>query len=168
MDLYALRHAIAVDRESPDFVHNNSKRPLTRKGRRRMRREAQGMARLGLKFDLILSSPYVRTRETSDIVVEALGGTTPLELFQPLSGEIPPDQALRQIARRTEGLVSVLLVGHEPQLSGIGSLLLSGGSELALELRKGGMFKLEAEQVQPATAVLEWWLTPKQLRRLGD
>ena len=65
MDLYALRHAIAVDRESPDYVHNDSKRPLTRKGRRRMRREAQGMARLGLKFDLILSSPYVRARETS-------------------------------------------------------------------------------------------------------
>lgn len=167
MDLYALRHGIAVDRGSSDYLDDDSRRPLTRKGIRRMLREGRGMNRLGLSFDLILTSPYVRARRTAEIVAEILDTDAPLEMFQPLAAEIPPDQTLRQIARRAEGIDSVLLVGHEPQLSAIGSLMLSGNANLALELRKGGMFKLGAEQVQPGTAVLEWWLTPRQLRRLG-
>jgi phosphohistidine phosphatase len=168
MDLYALRHAIAADRGNPEYIQDDSKRPLTRKGIRRMLRAAQGMKRLRMKFDVILTSPYVRARRTAEIVAETLGGDTPLELFQPLAAEVPADQAIRQIARRTEGLDSVLLVGHEPQLSAIASLILSGSPTLALELRKGGMFKLEAEQIQAGTGVLEWWLTPRQLRRLGE
>ena len=168
MDLYILRHGIAVDRGNPEYVQDDSKRPLTRKGIRRMIRAARGMKRLGMDFDLILTSPYVRAKRTAEIVADALGGETTLEAFQPLAAETPPEQAIRQIARRTEGLGSVLLVGHEPQLSAMGSLLLSGSPDLALELRKGGLFKLEAEQIQAGTAVLDWWLTPRQLRRLGD
>lgn len=167
MDLYALRHAIAVDRGTEEYVQDDSRRPLTRKGIRRMRRAARGVRRLGLTVDLILSSPYLRARETAEIVATALDDTT-LELFQPLAAEIPPEQALRQIARRAEGLKSLLLVGHEPQLSAMASLLIAGNPDLALELKKGGMFKIEAEQLQAGTGVLEWWLTSRHLRRLGD
>jgi len=167
MDLYVLRHAVAIDRSSPDYIHDDSKRPLTRKGIRQMHRGARGMKRLGLDFDIVLSSPYTRARETAEIVVEALEAEDTLELFQPLTPEIPPEQAIRQLARRCEKLQSVLLVGHEPQLSAMGSILLSGTSGLALELRKGGLFKLRVDQIQSGTAILDWWLTSRQLRRLG-
>jgi phosphohistidine phosphatase SixA len=90
-----------------------------------------------------------------------------LEFFQPLAPEVPPDQAIRHLERRCEGMESALIVGHEPQLSAIGSLLLSGDSGLALELGKGGAFKLSVDVLQPGTAILDWWLTPKQLRKLG-
>jgi phosphohistidine phosphatase len=168
MDLYVLRHAIAVERGTRDYLEDDSKRPLTKKGIRRMRRGVRGLARAGLAFDLLLTSPYARARQTAEIVAEALEGDDRMEVFQPLTPETPPEQAIRQIARRTEKLDSVLLVGHEPQLSAIGSLLLAGNSGLALELGKGGAFKLEAEQLVPGAAVLEWWLTPRQLRRLGE
>jgi phosphohistidine phosphatase len=133
-----------------------------------MRRIARGLRRAGLDPDLVLSSPYSRARETADIVAGAMDLEERMELFQPLSPEVPPDQAIRQVARRSEKLDSVLLVGHEPQLSAIGSLLLAGHSGLALELGKGGAFKLELDQVQPGAAILDWWLTPRQLRKLGS
>jgi len=167
MDLYVLRHALAVNRGEPDYLGDDSRRPLTRKGIRRMRKGALGISRLDARFDLILSSPYKRAHETALIVAETLGAEDRLEFFQPLTPETPPDQAIRQLARRCVKLDSVLLVGHEPQLSAIGSLLLSGNSGLALELGKGGAFKLEADELQGGMAVLEWWLTPRQLRRLG-
>jgi phosphohistidine phosphatase len=166
MELYVLRHAIAVDRGSPEYP-DDSRRPLTRKGARRMRRGVRGLARTGTRLDLVLSSPYTRARETAEIVVEVMGGSDRLEFFQPLAAEVPPDQTIRQLQRRCEGLDSVLLVGHEPQLSAIGSLLLSGDSGLALELGKGGAYRLSVDVLQPGTAVLDWWLTPKQLRKLG-
>jgi phosphohistidine phosphatase len=168
MDLFVLRHAIAVERGHPDYLRDDAKRPLTRKGVRRMRRVVRGLKRAGLDFDVVLSSPYKRARETAEIVVEMLHREESLELFQPLAPEIPPEQTIRQLWRRCEKLDSVLLVGHEPQLSAIGSLLLAGDSGLALELGKGGAFKIEVDQLQPGTAILDWWLTPRQLRRLGE
>jgi phosphohistidine phosphatase len=74
MEIYVLRHAIAVERGSPDYLHDDSQRPLTKKGIRRMRRGVRGLGHAGLEFDLLLTSPYTRARQTAEIVVEALGG----------------------------------------------------------------------------------------------
>src|ERR1041384_3173041 len=64
MNLYLVRHAIAVDEGSPDY-EQESERPLTDKGRKKMRQMARGLRNLGVEFDCILSSPYARARETA-------------------------------------------------------------------------------------------------------
>jgi phosphohistidine phosphatase SixA len=63
----------------------------------------------------------------------------------------------------------VVIVGHEPGLSGVVSLLLTGTADrLALTLKKGGLVALEIQDSPaPAGAALAWMLTPRQLRRLG-
>ena len=66
MNLYIIRHAIAVDAGTADF--EDSQRPLTDKGRKKMRQIAKGLRSLGVEFDLILSSPYLRTQETAEIL----------------------------------------------------------------------------------------------------
>ncbi len=165
MELYILRHAIAEDRGASVYSHD-SLRPLTEKGIERMNRGARGMARLGITFDLIMSSPYVRARQTADIVA-ALGPTSCVELFPPLAAAISAFEAITEISLRAEGLNSVLLVGHEPQLSQIGSILLAGDTVLDLRLKKGGMFKLTCENLYPGSATLDWWLMPKHLRQLA-
>jgi len=58
MNLYIIRHAIAVDEGAPEY--EDSQRPLTDKGKKKMRQIAKGLHTLGVGFDLILSSPYVR------------------------------------------------------------------------------------------------------------
>ena len=164
MELYVLRHAIAVPRGTPPYVRNDSERPLTGKGIKRMRRGTRGMRRIGVTFDLLLTSPYRRAQETAQIVADSFQVPDLVENFEPLSAEAAPEQAIRELARRSDRLHSVLLVGHEPQLSSIGSILLGGRSDLALDLGKGGLFKLWLDRVEPGEATLEWWLTPRQLR----
>src|SRR5512138_2993166 len=69
MDLYLIRHAIAVDETTTDY-ESDSERPLTDKGRKKMRQIARGLRNLGVEFDLILSSPYIRARETAEILAD--------------------------------------------------------------------------------------------------
>lgn len=60
-ELYLIRHGIAEERSEawPD----DSKRPLTDEGLDNLRKSARGLARLGVAFDVILTSPLVRTRK---------------------------------------------------------------------------------------------------------
>ena len=67
MNLYIIRHAIAVDEGSPEY-EEDSQRPLTDKGKKKMRQIAKGLRALGVDFDLILSSPYIRAKETAEIL----------------------------------------------------------------------------------------------------
>ena len=71
MKLSLLRHGIAVEPGTPGY-EDDSARPLTAKGERRMRRIAEGMATLGLSYDLLLSSPYLRARQTAEFVAQVL------------------------------------------------------------------------------------------------
>ena len=58
----------------------------------------------------------------------------------------------------------VLLVGHEPQLSGLISFLTTGKETHTAVMRKGGLARLSVEALTPGRcAVLEWLLTPKQM-----
>jgi len=57
-----------------------------------------------------------------------------------------------------------LLVGHEPYLSELISLLVAGDSSLCVVMKKGGLCKLSVETLKHGRcACLEWLLTPKQM-----
>jgi phosphohistidine phosphatase len=164
MDLYILRHATAVERGTPGY-RRDSDRPLTRDGEKRMFGVARGMKTLGLECDVILSSPYLRARRTAEIVVEVLGGT--LEFSDALAADGDAREVIRQISKRPGDPHAVLLVGHEPYLSGLISMLLAGSTTVATTLRKGGLCKLSINELSfGPCASLEWLLTPKQLRLL--
>src|SRR5579871_1393002 len=99
MELYILRHGIAVERGTPGYK-KDSDRPLTPEGEDKMHQIADAMRGMDLKFDLILSSPYVRTEQTAKIVAGELdeqvtftdylkpGGNT-LELIGEINDEKP-------------------------------------------------------------------------------
>ena len=63
MILYIIRHAIAV--EAGSFEGDDSQRPLTSKGQKKMRSIAQGLKELEIELDLILTSPYLRSNSNS-------------------------------------------------------------------------------------------------------
>ena len=71
MNLYILRHGIAVEPGSPGYK-SDSERPLIPKGERRLRSAAAAMRKLELSFDLILSSPFIRAKQTAEIVAGEL------------------------------------------------------------------------------------------------
>src|SRR5258708_861307 len=163
MNLYILRHGLAVEHGAPGYA-KDSDRPLTPKGERKMWKIAEAIEAMKISFDLILSSPYVRTRQTAEIVAEAFNARQKLEFHDSLI----PHGSSKKLIDFLNGLKpepeSVCLVGHEPYLSELISLLVSGGSNLSVTMKKGGLCKLTVESLKHGRcAALEWLLTPKQM-----
>jgi phosphohistidine phosphatase len=167
MNLYFMRHGIAVDHGDTDAKSDDRERPLTAKGVKRMHKAAKGLLTLSLSFDRILCSPLERARQTAKIIAQALQIEDRLEEIQQLCPEQTVQDLISGLAAYS-GEKKILLVGHEPLLSGTVSFLLSGTAGAEIQLKKGGLCCLEMDGV-PAkkSAVLQWALTPKQLRLLA-
>jgi phosphohistidine phosphatase len=167
MQLLVIRHAIAMERE--DFAKSgrpDSDRPLTDTGRRRMRKNARGLQRIAPRPDLIATSPWLRAADTARVIAETLG----VEHMETID-EMTPDHHPRDLAAWLNAhadIATVAVVGHEPHLGELVSWLL-GSRDSHVEFKKGGACLLRIDdEVGAGTAVLQWHLTPAQLRGLAD
>ncbi len=164
MNLFFLRHGKAFPR-GPKW-RPDSKRPLTREGEQKMREAARGLQSLESSFDLILSSPYARALRTAEILAGFYG---PKKLFETntLVPEASPQDIIDEINGNFAAFDHIVLVGHEPFLSGLISTLLSGGDGLSIDLKKGAVCKLSIDKLAfGKCACLDWLLTAPQLARL--
>jgi len=167
MKIHVLRHGIAVVRNDQD-VENDSGRQLTPKGKRQLRQTAAAMKKMGLRFDLILSSPYLRAKQTAEIVAESLKLKKRLNFSDALVPDGSPKNLIRQLNEIKPAPENVLLVGHEPYLSCLISLLTTGGMDLTIDFKKGGLCKLEIEKLShDRCATLVWLLTPRQMKLMA-
>ena len=168
MNLYLMRHGIAVESDDPAVSHDNQ-RALTPKGAKRLRRAARGLRHLDISFDGILTSPVLRARQTAEIVAIALGLESRLEEVSGLAPESAVEHLLFGL-ERYQDRKHLLMVGHQPLLGKtINSLLCgSGGHGLEIDLRKGSLCRIEIDGLPPSSpGILHWHLAPKQLRLLG-
>jgi phosphohistidine phosphatase len=166
MDLYLLRHGIAVNAED---VPTGADRPLTDKGIKRMRKAARGLRRLGVEFDTILTSPLARAHQTAKIIADALGQEAQFSLIDALKPDGSPEELLSSL-KSYDSCARVLLVGHEPLLGDTVSHLLGGKKtgNVKVALKKGGLVLVEVDSLPPRSlGTLHLLLTPKILRRLG-
>jgi phosphohistidine phosphatase len=161
MNLYLMRHAIAAE---PDENTEDSLRPLTEKGRKKLGKIAHNLEKLEIEIDNIMTSPYLRARQTADVVAHELGikqkrvleseNLTPLGFAEKMVEEIN--------ARET--VENLLIVGHEPFLSQLIGMLIAGDAGLNINMQKAGLCKLSLDQLAYGRcATLEWLLTPEQL-----
>lgn len=119
---------------------------------------------MGLSFDWIASSPYLRAEQTAEIVAEEFKAGAKLELVKELGADESPRAIIDKLRKRRPQPGSVILVGHEPYLSSLISLLLSGKPGLQIDLKKGGLCKLTVPSWKtPSPATLEWLLAPKEM-----
>jgi phosphohistidine phosphatase len=166
MELYLLRHAIAVDQQ--DFPGDDSERPLTKEGAKKMRLIVQGMESLGLSFNIILTSPYRRAQETAAIVASHFSAQKHVRQAAALKPRGQKRTLIDEIASFADGAGSVVLVGHEPYLSTLAAKLVFGQAAVGLNLKKGGLCKLDVNRIRYGRcARLEWVLTPRQLIALA-
>lgn len=167
MNLYLLRHAKAAERDSAKFP-DDTLRPLTPEGEKRMRRGAKAMCEMALSFDVILSSPWLRARQTAQITAAILGAEKKLRFSDALKGDAAPELILAELRAKYRKLDSVLLVGHEPHLSSAISRLLVGNDALTINFRKGGLCKLVVDWSRKSpVAALDWLLTARLLEKLS-
>jgi phosphohistidine phosphatase len=161
MELYFLRHAIAAPRGLK--YPNDSLRPLTSQGRRKMQRSARGIKALGLMFDAVLSSPYLRAKQTAEIVAKICKPKNKeIHFTKTLLPPAPIKELLQEIVAHFPKARHVLLVGHEPHLTQLISSYLKSGKRLDMDFKKGGLCHVSVLQ-KPQIATLNWLITPKQL-----
>ncbi len=167
MNLYIIRHSIAVDEGTPKYEQDRE-RPLTDKGKKKMRQIAKGLRTLGADFDLILSSPYIRAKETAEILADIFKVKADVAFSNNLTPMGDPGLLITEINEKYS-INSIALVGHEPQLAALVSLLVAENANVAMTLKKGGVCRLSAYNL-PHTrkATLEWLLTPDILVEIGE
>jgi phosphohistidine phosphatase len=172
IELYLMRHGIAADL-GEGGVLKDSERPLTLEGRARMKQAAAGIRTLGLKFNLILTSPLLRTRQTAEAVAEVLDLQHKVKILDSLA---PGCAFIEGEGKHAEIFLELgsyqfdraLLVGHMPDLSELASYLLSGNRNLNIEFKKGSLCAIEVASLPPrGPGLLRWLKTPKTLRLLG-
>lgn len=165
MKLYLVRHAIAED---PTGYEDDSLRPLTEKGRERMKKIAAALLEIGVQPDLIVSSPYVRASQTAVILAEALKYREEIlysDSLVPLGG---PDDMIGEINEKYS-VGELMLVGHEPGISTLASVLLAGNPDISINFKKGGVCCLSVDDLpHDRKAVLEWLITPKISVKVSD
>ena len=164
LSVYLVRHAFAGHADAARWP-DDALRPLTPDGIRRFRAAALGLRALAPDVDAVLSSGHARAWETAGLLHEVARWPEPQEAPALEAGR-PAAAALDLLRGRDGG--SVALVGHEPYLSRLASLLCAGGEEtLRLELKKGAVALLEVEgEPRPGSAFLRWAVAPRILRAL--
>jgi len=164
MQLLIVRHGIAAEQE--DWAPRpDEERPLTERGELRMQEGARGLRQLVPEVRAVLTSPLKRAVQTADIVAAAYD-LSPRVVPELAAGRDPHD--ILSVLESMAGPDTVALVGHEPDLSTLVGLLLSGEARSLVSLGKGGACLLELdERAEPGRATLLWLLRPGQLRSLG-
>lgn len=168
MNLYIVRHGIAVSLISPD-VKGDEERWLTDRGKERMGEIAKGLKALGVKPDLLLSSPLVRAKQTAEILAKTLGCKERLQVTEALSPGFSITE-LCEVILEAGTPDNVMIVGHEPDLSELISMMVWGEDHGEVMMKKGGVALLSFGSLPPGEqgVVLQWLIPPKVLRRVGQ
>jgi phosphohistidine phosphatase len=157
MRVYFLRHGIAVD---PAEWHGaDADRPLTDKGRLKMKREADTIAGLSLGLAAIVSSPLLRAKQTARIVADATG----------LHGRLVEDERigldfdttrLADVVQAHHDATALMLVGHEPSMSTTIGLVVGRAK---IVLKKGGLACVDVSDASLPSGELLWLVPPRIL-----
>jgi phosphohistidine phosphatase len=165
MRLYLMRHGLAIDRDDPDCPPE-VERYLTPKGIERTRAVAEGLAEMGVRPTILLSSPYVRAVQTGEIVCDALEiDPKNLHASDALKPEAKPARIAEELGRLTAD--EVICFGHAPHLDDFIAYATRAPAAFTM-LKKAGVACLEVQRFSPPEGQLRWLPTPKLLRILAD
>lgn len=160
IELYLIRHGLAEERgpEWPD----DGKRPLTEKGKTRLRQEAAGLKALGVGLDVMLASPLTRAHQTAEILARGLSRRCPVEVMDALSPGASYRRFVHELSAHA-GRTRIGCVGHEPDMGRLAARLI--GAARAVEFKKGAVCRIDLDALPPSgPGALRWLATPRMLR----
>ncbi len=163
MILYFLRHASAGEHLANP--KKDEKRALDKEGIEQCGYIGRALATLDVQVDAIVSSPLKRCTQTASLVGNELGYEGKLQIeagLRPEAGLADFRKLLEKYSRQE----AIMVVGHNPNLSQfLGSVISDAGCEASVELKKGGVAKVEMRRT---AGMMQWCVTPKVLRSLYD
>ena len=119
--IYLVRHGEAVPEED---AGSDRDRWLSRRGRDSVRVLARLLREQSLSIDSVVCSPLPRAVQTAELLAEALDYLGAIESLRCLEPAAQPQLAGQAVIARGTAGGSVLVVGHEPNLSNLGAHLL--------------------------------------------
>jgi phosphohistidine phosphatase len=163
--LYLIRHGIAEERGN---YEDDAQRPLTDEGHKKTKQVAKRLYELGLRFDLLQTSPLVRAQQTADIFMDLFA--TPVERSTELAPEGDFETWLSWVSEWLSehpqpAKASLGIIGHEPDLTSWAEMLIWGEIKSGLVLKKAGLIGLSLPATQPwiNNGVLFLLIPPKLL-----
>lgn len=163
MQLILIRHGIAIDRDDP-ACPDEPDRYLTEEGVERTREAMAGLRALGVKPDLVYSSPFVRAAQTARIACEVLGfDPKKIATTKSLLPSGEPRDLFRELAKFEAETLACF--GHAPNLDEVIAEGVGAPSAFT-SLKKAGAACLEFESVRASTGELVWLYPVGTLRRL--
>ena len=160
LTLYLLRHAKSSwdDASQQDF-----ERPLNNRGRKACAVIGEVIEEKGIDFDLVLVSTALRTRQTIELVKERAKLRSEVSYDERIY-EATVSQLLEVISQVDNDRKSVLLVGHNPGLEGLLTLLT--GEHVHVTTANLAKIDINATQWSANLAnkgTLDWIIRPKEM-----
>jgi phosphohistidine phosphatase len=162
MNLYLMRHADAVD-NGKHGVQRDADRMLSEKGLRQISRIAGFLEDQGVRLDSIVSSPFLRARQTAELLAGRVAPDIAVTLLHELEPGVVPETFMRALRRYRSD--SLLAVGHMPDLSYLVGSLMAKTANPLLDFKTAAVASLEVEDgLHAGTAVLQWFVRPRILK----
>ncbi|MBW2019974.1 MAG: histidine phosphatase family protein [Deltaproteobacteria bacterium] len=139
MEIYLMQHGPALSKDQ------DPEEGLGPEGKDRIHASGQALKKMGVTFDVILSSPKKRSKQTAAIVAEEVG--FPLEKIV----ETPKVKAMTP-----------------PEETEVASFLLTEGSKAAVQFEMGGCCRIDVDALPTHSGRLRWYLTPAQLKLIAS
>jgi phosphohistidine phosphatase len=160
---YLIRHGVAEER-GPGYP-DDSRRPLTSEGKARLVEIGAGLVALGVDLDEILTSPFVRTRQTADILAQAWSKPPRVTDVEALAVGSRTGTVLAALASGAER-PHVAIVGHMPGIGVLAAELI--GASRPLDFRKGSVACIALDRTpRRGAGDLRWFVPPRLLRIIG-
>lgn len=160
MELFLIRHAEAVALGNLGIT-DDTERPLTDKGHQQALGIGKGLAKKGVRFDKLVTSPLVRARQTAEGMLSSFNPVPELLICD----DLVPEGRARRVARFLRDLTGdrIGLVGHMPSM-GILAAWLIGSKKAQVDFAKAGVACIHSsDQPGKGDGILAWLVTPDWL-----
>ena len=162
MEIYLVRHGAAYTKEEDPERHLNND------GVNQCHLTGRALKKLDITFDLIVSSPKVRARQTAEIIAEEVGySNNEIKVTEKLEPTAAPKDTLSYLKDFTD-TKRVMLAGHLPLLGHLASELLSNTSQISLYFEPGAVCQINIGQPHSHNGDLHWFLSSEHLRIMAQ
>jgi phosphohistidine phosphatase len=159
MELYLIRHADALPLGEQEITEDDH-RPLSELGEQQAAALGRFVAKRGIKFDLVVTSPLIRAQRTAEILLKAaeFGDVEVVD-----SSALNPKARSKKLSRYLlrSNAERVALVGHLPHLADFAAWVI-GGKKAEVEFAKAGIAHVSCgDSPIKGNGVLHWLVTPE-------
>ncbi len=162
MEIYLVRHGAAYEKEEDPERHLNNN------GVNQCHLTGKALKKLDIQFDLIVSSPKARARQTAEIIAEEVGYLKDeIKITEALVPTAFPKDTIKYL-NNFDDAKRIMLAGHLPLLGHLASELMINTSQISFHFEPGAVCHIYTEHPHTFAGYFRWFLAPQHLRIIAQ